>query len=109
VNLDAGSRVVVRTAWTNDGTAPTYDAWDVRLTLRAATGGSVTRSLGQPLRGLVGSRTRRATLDTSGLAKGTYDVFLGVVDPSGYAAPMRLANSGRTSRGTYRVGTVGVR
>ena len=109
-SFPAGRGVVVRTAWTNEGTAPTYDDWDVRLTLvRQGTGVAVTRSLGRPLRGLIGSRTRRATLDTSGLARGTYAVLLGVVDPSGYGAPMRLANAGRTAQGTYRVGTVRVR
>ena len=106
--FDAGSRIAVRTAWTNRGTAPTYDAWDVQLTFSRGTR-SVTRSLGQPLRGLVGTKTRRARIDTSGLPRGRYDVWLSVVDPSGYAAPMRLANAGRTTDGRYRVGAVRVR
>ncbi|HSU02334.1 MAG TPA: DUF4832 domain-containing protein [Nocardioides sp.] len=102
-----GSRIRVRTTWTNQGTAPTYDDWDVRLTLvHASTGATTTRSLGRPLEGLTGTKQRRATVDTTGLAKGRYAVSVSVVDPDGYAAPMRLANAGRTAAGAYRVGTV---
>ena len=106
----AGSRVVVRTAWANQGTAPTYDRWNVRLVfVHAATGKTVSRSLGQPLKGLVDTSQRRATINTSGLAGGRHHVFLSVVDPSGYSEPMRLANTGRSAVGTYPVGTVKVR
>lgn len=108
--LAAGKRVVVRTAWTNQGTAPTYDPWDVRLTLvHAATGATTVRSLGQPLGRLMGTQRRRAVIGTSGLARGRYAVLVSVVDPSGYTAPMHLANVGRTAEGAYRVGTVTVR
>lgn len=106
----AGSRITVRTSWVNQGTAPTYDAWRVDLTfVRAATGRTVTRSLGQPLGGLVGSDRSTARVRTSGLARGRYDVLLSVVDPAGYSAPMHLANAGRSPTGAYRVGTVRVR
>ena len=106
----AGSPITVRTAWTNQGTAPTYDPWDVQLTFVPTAGGApVTRSLGQPLKRLTGTTQRRATIDTSGLRAGTYDVLLSVVDPSGYAEPMRLATAGRTAAGAYRVGSVRVR
>jgi hypothetical protein len=106
----AGARVTVRTSWVNQGSAPTYDRWRVELDLvRSTTGRTVTRSLGQPLRGLVGSSRRTATLRTSGLARGRYDVVLRVVDPAGYSAPMHLANAGRSSIGGYPVGSVRVR
>lgn len=108
--LDAGRKVVVRTAWTNQGAAPTYDAWDVRLTfVHAATGRTVTRSLGRPLEGLVDTDVRTRRISTRGMKAGRYDVHLAVVDPSGYSAPMHLANAGRTAAGTYRVGAVKVR
>jgi hypothetical protein len=106
----AGARIPVRTAWTNQGTAPTYDPWDVRLTfVHAATGRSVVTSLGEQLTGLVGARARVAKVSTAGLRAGRYDVYLSVVDPTGYSEPMRLANAGRSAFGAYRVGAVKVR
>jgi len=108
--LAAGSRFDVKTAWTNQGTAPTYDDWDVRLTfVNAATGESVAKSLGRPLTGLIGTERLSATVRASGLAPGRHRVFLSVDDPSGYSAPMRLANAGRTDAGAYPVGIVRVR
>ncbi|QSR32911.1 hypothetical protein CFI00_20885 [Nocardioides sp. S5] len=108
--LDAGRKVVVRTAWANQGAAPTYDAWDVRLTfVHAATGRTVTRSLGRPLEGLVDTAVHSTKISTRGMKAGRYDLHLAVVDPSGYSAPMHLANAGRTATGTYRVGAVKVR
>ena len=108
--LAADSRFVVQTAWTNQGTAPTYDDWDVRLTfVNTASGVSVVKSLGRPLEGLHDSARRSATVRASGLADGRHRVFLSVVDPSGYSVPMRLANTGRTDAGAYPVGVVRVR
>lgn len=106
----AGSRITVRTSWVNQGTAPTYDPWRVQLAfVHVATGRTVTRSLGQPLDGLVRRDRSTARVRTRGLARGTYDVLLSVVDPSGYSAPMHLANVGRSASGAYRVGSVKVR
>ena len=108
--FSSGSRITVRTGWANQGTAPTYDAWDVCLTfVHTSSGRSLTTSLGQPLRGLVGARVRRARVDTTGLRPGRYAVLLSVVDPTGYSQPMRLANAGRTALGAYPVGAVKVR
>ncbi len=105
-----GSRITVQTSWTNLGTAPTYDAWEVQLSFVPSGGGAtLTRSLGQPLKRLTGTKTRRATIDTRGLTSGKYVVSLSVVDPSGYAEPMRLATAGRSAAGSYRVGTIKVR
>ena len=106
----AGSRITVRTSWVNQGSAPPYDRWRVELGfVHTSTGRTVTRSLGQPLHGLVGSSRRTARLRTTGLGRGRYDVVLRVVDPTGYSAPMHLANVGRSSLGGYRVGSVRVR
>ena len=44
-----------------------------------------------------------------GLREGRYDVSVTVVDPTGYSAPMYLANAGRSSSGDYRAGSVSVR
>jgi hypothetical protein len=106
----AGGRITVETSWVNDGSAPTYDPWRVELDLvHARTGRTTTRSLGEPLAGLVDQARRTDRIRTSGLATGRYDVVLRVVDPSGYSAPMHLANAGRSATGAYHVGSVRVR
>ena len=98
----------MRTSWVNQGSAPTYDRWDVRLTF-ARNGTATTVSLGEQLRGVIDSSRRRTRIAVPGLRKGRYDVSVSVVDPTGYSAPMHLANRGRTSSGAYRVGSVSVR
>ncbi|RYB92279.1 DUF4832 domain-containing protein [Nocardioides glacieisoli] len=107
-SIDAGDRIAVRTSWVNQGSAPTYDRWDVRLTF-TRNGTATTVSLGDQLRGVIDSSRRRTRVAVPGLRKGRYDVSVSVVDPTGYSAPMYLANAGRTSSGSYRVGSVSVR
>ncbi len=105
-----GEKVAVSTVWKNLGTAPAYDVWQARLVfVNAATGASLTKPLGSPLKGLIAKKTRSASISGSGLAKGRYRVYLSVVDPSGYSRPMNLANAGRTAQGAYPVGTVTIR
>ena len=109
-SVAAGGRVKVRTSWLNLGSAPTYDAWDVRLTFaKARSRRSVTVSLGQQLGGLLDSSRRRTSVTLPAMKPGRYDVLVSVVDPNGYSRPMYLANAGRTKRGAYRVGSVSVR
>jgi hypothetical protein len=103
-----GGRMAVRTSWVNLGSAPTYDRWDVRLTF-ARAGRSVSTSLGQQLKGLVDSSRSTTNVSVRRLAAGRYDVFVSVVDPTGYSPPMYLANAGRTEGGAYRVGSIRVR
>ncbi len=104
-----GSRIVVRTAWANHGTAPTYDPWEVRLTfVRRGGGRRVVVPLGRQVTGLIGLAQRNARVGTSRLRPGRYDVLLSVIDPTGYSAPMRLANLGSTADGACRVGAVAV-
>lgn len=105
--IDAGDPVAVRTSWLNQGSAPTYDRWDVRLTF-SRKGKATTVSLGDQVRGVTDSSSSRSRVAVPSLRKGRYDVSVTVVDPTGYSAPMYLANRGRTSSGAYRVGSVKV-
>ncbi|RYC07409.1 DUF4832 domain-containing protein [Nocardioides zhouii] len=107
-SIAAGDRITVRTAWVNQGSAPTYDRWDVRLTF-ARSGRTVSAALGQQLDGLVASSRRTTKVSVPRLSPGRYDVLVSVVDPTGYSQPMHLANAGRTASGAYRVGSVRVR
>ncbi len=109
-SVTAGGRATVRTSWLNQGSAPTYDAWDVRLTfVEARSGRSVGVSLGHQLHGVLDTSRRRTTVAVPEMRSGRYDVLVSVVDPTGYSRPMYLANAGRSNRGAYRVGSVRVR
>jgi hypothetical protein len=103
-----GRRIVVRTSWVNQGSAPTYDRWDVRLTF-AKAGRSGGASLGRQLEGLIASSRSSTKVTVPRLPAGRYDVLVSVVDPTGYSQPMHLANAGRTEQGAYRIGSVKVR
>ena len=106
-----GQKVSVSLALRNTGSAPTYDPWSVELRFTDPTGHlASTLPLSVDLRQqLPGSQTYLRTVTApAGLATGTYTVSVAVVDPSGYLAPMALANTSRLSDGSYRLGRVGV-
>jgi hypothetical protein len=106
-----GQKVSVSLALRNTGSAPTYDPWTVQLRLTDSTGRlAAAMPLDIDLRKqLPGSMTSLRTVTApAGLATGTYTASIAVVDPSGYLAPMALANTSRLSDGSYRLGRVGV-
>lgn len=94
----------------NTGSAPTYDAWRVKVRLVRADGTIATsRRLRVDLRHLLpGTRSYTTRLRFGGLAAGRYRLAVVVTDPTAYAAPMGLATRGRSRRGDYPVGTVRV-
>ena len=106
-----GQKVSVSLGLKNTGSAPTYDPWAVQLRLTDSTG-HLAATLPLPIelrKQLPGSKTYLQTVTApAGLATGTYTVSVAVVDPSGYLAPMALANTSRLSDGSYRLGRVGV-
>ncbi|MBM6404576.1 DUF4832 domain-containing protein [Phycicoccus sp. CSK15P-2] len=89
----------------NDGSAPTYDDWEVQLVLTSPAGRTVRVRLGMDLRtALPGTTTYRATGRLPALASGPHAVALAVVDPDGDVSPMRLAVRDRRADGTYPLG-----
>ena len=103
--------MAVSLALKNTGSAPTYDPWTVQLRLTDSSGRlAATLPLSVDLEKLLpGSATYLRTVTApAGLATGTYTASVAVVDPSGYLAPMALANTSRLSDGSYRLGRVGV-
>lgn len=105
----AGSTVQVATRWSNDGSAPTHDVWQPRLTLTPPSGNTVTYPLGADLRNAVGPDnpvTDTSTVTLTGVTPGTWTVGVTVVDPAGYLAPMRLANESGSTAGVYPVGSI---
>jgi hypothetical protein len=99
----------VRTTWRNDGSAPTYDDWDVTLQLRRRGRIVTSADLGVDLRTVLpGTTTLTRTLDAGRLRRGRYSLWVTVTDPAGYLAPMNLAIAGRGPDGAYRLGEVRV-
>ncbi len=98
----------VTSVWRNDGSAPTYDDWEVSVQLRKR--GKVVRSaeLGVDLRSILpGSVKLGTSLSFGKVPPGSYSLWVTVTDPVGYLAPMNLAIDGRDG-GAYQIGKVRV-
>ncbi len=105
-----GRMVPVTLSLKNTGSAPTYDPWTVQLRLTDAAGHlAAALPVSVDLRKVLpGSATFLRTVTApAGLPTGTYTASIAVVDPSGYLAPMALANTSRLGDGSYRLGRVG--
>ena len=120
-----GSAVPVQVQWTNFGTAPTYDKWQITYEIRNASN-TVVGSVASPLAltslaaaqnytNLTAAPASQSVVDnvslsTQGLGAGYYTVVAKVAwndHKSGAThtvnmAPMNLAQAGRDSSGAYR-------
>lgn len=108
--LRAGSTAKVRSTWRNLGSAPTYDAWQVRLEFRTGDG-SIAGYAPLPLdlrKVLPGTRTHRAQITVPALPRGRYTLAVSVASTGGYLDPMALALKARSGSG-YVLGKVTVR
>jgi hypothetical protein len=111
--LIAGLPAIFTTTWENVNVAPTYDPWQVTYELRNGESVAWSAPCSLDLRRLLPTEGKplKAT-DTltlpAGMPKGNYTLAVRVVDPTNTLAPMRLADTGRTSDGAYPLGTVTV-
>ena len=97
--------------WSNLGSAPTYDRWQVQVELADAAGTVVwSAPTSVNLRTVLpgARRTWPAVTPPSSLTAGTYAVRLRVTDPRSYLAPMNLSNTGTTAGGSLPLTTVTV-
>lgn len=112
--IASGARFTMVATWANDGIAPLYDQWRVTLQLRDRSGRLAWDALSRlDLRTVLptGRQFRRVTDHFTiprGLAPGSYQLSLIVVDPHGYLRPLALAIKGRGSDGGYALGWVTV-
>ncbi len=108
--LQNGSAFTVASTWENAGVIHSYDTWRPEIHLQRADGTSVwSAPLNVDLKLLdQGTKAYSGSLTVSGVANGSYQAVVKVVDPKGYFAPMRLAQEGRKSDGSYLLGTVNV-
>ena len=107
--LHSRSTVTVRSVWKNLGSAPTYDAWQVRLEFRRRDGSVAGHArLPVDLRTVLpGTRTHLGKFTVPALGAGRYTMALSVASADGYLAPMSLALRSRTGDG-YVLGRVTV-
>lgn len=131
-SVDSGSPLAVSVSWTNFGSAPTYERWQVVYEIRDA-GGGVVRTVNSPLdiRTLYAQQNYTSTaaepaaktvadvssVPTAGLPSGNYSLVARVrwnEHKSGGTntvnfAPMSLAQGSRDSTGAYPVGQFSVK
>jgi hypothetical protein len=102
------AHVDVSTTWVNDNVAPTYLAWSVVVGFRGASTVEVplTVDLRKVLPGSPLVDDEPLVLP-SGLAAGTYEVYLRVDDAQKVSSSMQLAMNGRaTTTGQYTLGSI---
>jgi hypothetical protein len=113
-SISRGTSFSVSTQWENVNVAPTYEPWTVQLLLRNSSGSIIyAGNSSLNLRTLLPTNgTPRTVADAftlpASIVTGTYYAAVRVVDPSGYLAPMSLANQGRNADGSYALGSVTV-
>jgi hypothetical protein len=119
-SIRPGAAFDIRSAWSNLGVTPAYNAWDVTFDLRQlSTGESVWEDTSQiDLQTLLPTSPERSgqnsqvTSDTftlpASVPPGEYELGLTVRDPGGYYAPLALAIEGRGTDGRYGLGSVAV-
>lgn len=110
--IKSGQALVWETVWDNGGTAPTYDAWTVTFRLRSGSPtGTVAWSgvSSVDLRNVIsGAFNKNDTFTVT--TPGTFWLTVGVTDPDGICAPMRLAQAGdwQSTTKEHALGTITV-
>lgn len=110
-SVSVGEQFPIALKWINEGSAPTYEDWSVRLLLVDSNGTIVgDREIESNLREVIDDETPTYRSHTvfPRVQPGTYQVAVSVIDPDGYLEPMRLAIEGRTAGGYYPVGSIDI-
>src|SRR2546428_49958 len=115
--LTAGTPFTVISRWTNVNTAPAYIPWHVMIQLRNASGNIVWQGISQldltkPFSIASLGNDTKTSADTFTLpntvAKGSYNVYVQILDAGNYYPPLALANTGKLRDGSYCLGTIGI-
>lgn len=94
--------------WLNGGNCPTYENWDVILTLKGSI--EITSKSKFVPKLFLPQPTPTPVSDTVTIAApaGEYQLSVKVVDPTGYREPLPLYNDGRQADGSYNLGKVSI-
>lgn len=113
--LAAGASTSIRWSWANDGVAPVYEPWKVKLQLRRADDSVAFEvSSALDLQRVLPTTSTSPFLHVDGftlpasLAAGTYRLHVFVPPLDSYVKALRLAMAGRQSDGSYKLGEVTV-
>ncbi len=104
-----GTTIKIAVTIKNFGSAPTYDAWEPRLSLLDPERRLVAESiLAIDLRSLAEGSTTGSTEITvpADLAKGNYEIDIQAVHSQSYLAPLAFANPGRDKEGRHAIGRI---
>jgi hypothetical protein len=119
--LRAGEALPLKMLWSNEGSAPLYESWQLVVQLRPSGSEAVAWEAisALDLREVLPAADPAAPAPTwlhddtfrlpVELAPGRYDLAVLVRDPSGQLAPLALPIRGRQSDGAYTLGTVELR
>ncbi len=110
-------RLEIALDWLNSGLTPTYDAWKIRFILADTAGKEIWSGVSSlDLRtvfpdehtppGVVDARKAQTHTDRFPDVHGTGALYLQIVDPEGISPPLALSIRGRTTQGTYLLGTL---
>ncbi len=116
--VSPGNNFTVSTNWSNLGSTPAYNPWNIMIELKDSSGNVAWQGKSsldfQTLlpTNSTGTDIPNTTTDTftvpSSIPLGTYSVSVKIVDPTGYYNPMNLANSAKQSDGSYLLGQISV-
>jgi hypothetical protein len=112
--IRTGDPLVITSAWSNTGTTPLYEPFEVVFELHNNDNlvwrGSSEKDLELFLPTAEGDKDNPVLVEDNftfnDIAPGTYELSVIVIDPDGYRFPLQLANEGRNDRGGYTIGRV---
>jgi hypothetical protein len=108
--VEAGTMMPVHMWWLNAGVAPIYAEYDLAMQLRSSQSSTLIRIPVDVRKWLPGDAVFDGTVYVpEGLAAGTYQVLIGMLDRRTDQPAIRFANEGRQEDGWYAMGSLNVK
>ena len=110
--ITVGSNITMNVQWQNFGLTPTYNRWYVEYSLRNGSGTTVWKDTSAFDPYLFspedGQQTKTDVFPISGVAAGTYGMYVTIKDSTGYMTPLQLAITGRDAANSYFLSNISV-
>lgn len=98
-SITTGAKGSIKVTWENVGIAPTYENWITVYELKS--GNTVVWTGESQFKAKLFGPGTATVIDNFNIPTGNYTLVVKLVDPSGYRAPLVLANRGRAADGSY--------